>query len=132
MNIETSKHYPFNIEIDGKFFQDLETFEAIIMNKTLKLLLEENASMYLGIGLPTISDSSPEGKQQIALFDAIRTVIKKELDPIKNEYSRLYNLCLDYIAGDVSGQIFKKELRTVLQVSEEEAELLDGKKRFKK
>jgi hypothetical protein len=88
--------------------------------------------MYLGIGLPTISDSSPEEKQQIALFDAIRTVIKKELDPIKNEYSRLYNLCLDYLAGDVSGQIFKKELRTVLQVSEEEAELLDGKKRFKK
>lgn len=132
MNIEISKHYPFNIEIDGKFFQDLKTFEAIIMNKALKLLLEENASMYLCIGLPTISDSSPEGKQQIALFDAIRTVIKKELEPIRNEYSSLYNLCLDYLVGDVSGQIFKKELRAVLQVSEEEAELLDGKKRFKK
>ena len=87
MKIKTSKHYPFNIEIDGKFFQDLETFEAIIMNKTLKLLLAENADLYLGMGLPTISDFSPEGKQQRALFDAIRTVIKKELNPIKNEYS---------------------------------------------
>jgi len=119
--IKTDKHYPFNIEIDGKFFQDLESL----------ILYVKSQDIYLGMGGDKVLHFSPEGKQQNALNTAIGEGIKKELKPLRNNYGKLYNLCLDYFVGDVSGHQFKKELRPLLGISEKEASTLFKRRRFK-
>ena len=110
-----------NIEREGKFFQNLESL----------ILYVKSQDSYLGMGGDKVLHSSPEGKQQNALNAAIRTVIVEELKPLRGSYGRLYNLCLDYFVGDVSGHQFKKELRPLLEISEEEAATLFKRRRFK-
>ena len=121
MNSKILSKYPLNIEREGKFFQNLESL----------ILYVKSEDSYLGMGGDKVLHSSPEGKQQNALNAAIRTVIHEELKPLRGSYGRLYNLCLDYFVGDVSGHQFKKELRPLLEISEEEAATLFKRRRFK-
>mgnify|MGYP003110803917 FL=1 len=119
--IKTDNNYPFNIQINGKFFQDLEAL----------ILYAKSQDPYLDMGGDKVLHSSPEGKQQNALKAAIREAIEEELKPLRKNYGKLYNLCLDYFVGDVSGHQFKKELRPLLEISKEEASTLFKKRRFK-
>jgi len=121
MNTKILSKYPLNIEREGKSFQDLESL----------ILYVKSQDSYLGMGGDKVLHSSPEGKQQNALNAAIRTVIEEELKPLRGSYGKLYNLCLDYFVGDVSGHQFKKELRPLLEISEEEAATLFKRRRFK-
>ena len=109
---------------------DLVTGNLFLQLKA-KLLLAENADLYLDMGGDKVLHSSPEGKQQNALKAAIREAIEEELKPLRKNYGKLYNLCLDYFVGDVSGHRFKKELRPLLEISKEEASTLFKKRRFK-